>query len=268
MKKKINKKKVVTTFLATAVLFGGVYNTVNYAKLHNDYIATEKEAVEAYKHIEDLNSKVKDLEKKYESVTADNTVLEEKVDSLGKEKETLLSNEEKLRNENEELKGFIEEVTHLPKWNPDNVTSPSHTSEIGLSLALKGTGLEGLESSFIEAEKAYGINALFLTSLIAQESAWGESNRAKTQNNLSGYAVYSDSSAGKTFSSKHESIMKTASLIRNNYVDSDGRYGIHDINEKYSADPEWAENIQSIANKLVKEVNINNYIEDGGVVGL
>jgi beta-N-acetylglucosaminidase len=265
MIKRINKTKVIGAILAPMVLLGGVYNVHSYNQLHSEYKETKSEVVEAYKHVETLDGQIKELEEKYKTVTTDNTELEEKVNKLGKEKEELISAEEELRNENEELKGFIEEVTHLPKWNPDNVTSPSHTSEIGLSLALKGTGLEGLESSFIEAEKAYGINALFLTSLIAQESGWGESNRAKTQNNLSGYAVYSDSAEGKTFSSKHESIMATASLLRKNYVDSDGRHSIHAINKKYSADPKWASHITTIANKLVKEVNVNNYVDVTGL---
>jgi beta-N-acetylglucosaminidase len=257
----MNKKKLTTILVAIMVITGSIFNLISYSQLHNNYKKAESEAVEAYKQIKTLNGKIEDLETNYNSVTANNLILEEQVEKLGKEKDGLTSSHEQLAKENEELRDFIEKVTHLPKWNPNNVTTTSHVSEIGLSLALKGTGLEGLEASFIEAEKEYGINALFLTSLIAQESAWGESNRAKTQNNLSGFAVYSDSAPGKTFSSKHESIMATASLLRNNYVDSDGRHGVHAINEKYSADPNWAESITAIANKLVKEVNVNNYIE-------
>lgn len=126
---------------------------------------------------------------------------------------------------------------------------------------MKGTGLEGLGSWYLKAEQVYGVNAIFLVALTAQESTWGTSNRAVTQNNLSGYAVYSDSAEGATFDSKGESIMDTAKLIGEKYINPDGEYyngtSVASVNIRYCPGDRghWSSSITKIAYDLVNKIN-------------
>lgn len=113
----------------------------------------------------------------------------------------------------------------------------------------------------MKAEQTYGVNAIFLMALTAQESAWGTSYRARTQNNLSGYAVYSSDAEGVTFGSKGESIMATAKLIAEDYINSSGIYykgaSVASVNIRYCPNDggHWSSNIIQIAYDLVSKIN-------------
>ena len=91
---------------------------------------------------------------------------------------------------------------------------------------------------------------------MATESAWGESNRAVNDNNMTGYAVYNDHSRGVVFNSKEECILRTAQLLKEDYIPKDSKHStganIWSINKVYSADTNWANTISSIANDLAK----------------
>ena len=105
-----------------------------------------------------------------------------------------------------------------------NLKSKSGVDAVTLNKVLKGTGLSGLGDAYVQAEKTYGVNAIFLISLTAEESGWGRSRRALEDNNLSGFEVYNDSAQGARFNSKHDSIMITGKLLGNSYLKSDGKY--------------------------------------------
>jgi beta-N-acetylglucosaminidase len=252
MKKKLNTNKLAIAVLTTMVIGTSSTSYYMYDKLTHKIEVSQDKLETANMKINEYNLQVKEMQETI--LNTDNT----NKDLLNKIKE-LESTNETLKGENKQLKELTDKILNLPQWDAQNVTSASNVSEVGLGIALKDTGLEGLESAFIKAEATYGINAIFLTSLVAQESGWGNSSRAKRQNNLSGYAVYSDSSAGKTFSSKTESILVTAELLRENYV-NEGLYSISSINNKYSADEDWDKGIHSIASDLVVKANVNNYI--------
>lgn len=127
--------------------------------------------------------------------------------------------------------------------------------------ALRDTGLEKLADYYVEAEKIFGVNAIFLASLTAQESAWGTSNRAINQNNLSGFEVYHADAKGRYFQNKRESIMKTAELLSKNYLNENGVYykgkDIFNVNSTYCPNDDyyWSSSINKIAYGLVKKVN-------------
>lgn len=180
--------------------------------------------------------------------------LEESEAQAQEEKQNILKEYEKL---NEKYQEEIKPVS----FNSNNLLSPSGANTRKLAIGLKGTGLEGLESSYIEAEKEYGVNAIFLCALTAEESAWGTSNRARNQNNMSGFEVYNDDAVGATFSSKHESIMTTARLLKNHYLTPNGSYfngySIYDVNKNYCPvnGTSWSDNISAIANQLVRKIN-------------
>lgn len=174
----------------------------------------------------------------------------------------LLKEERKvLYNKIEELKKNNNYPNNKISFNQCNLKSNSGVDAKRLNKVLEDTGLAGLGSTYVDAEKTYGINAIFLTALTAQESGWGNSNRARTQNNLSGYAVYSDDSDGKTFSSKSDSIYATAKLLSNDYLNSKGKYykgvDIFSVNTTYCPVDgyDWSNKITSIANNLVREIN-------------
>lgn len=250
----MNKSKVavisLSTMLAGTILGSGVM-------FHNNANT-----------IKDSNIKINKAEKKIETLKKDiETVKNEKEDMFNKKTEAeetvkrTKESHEYLFNKNKELQEKLNKIESIPQWNPDNVIEKSNVSELGLKLSLKDTGLKGLESSFIKAEQEYGINALFLTAITAQESSWGNSDRAKRDNNLSGYAVYNDASEGRSFESKEEAIMATAKLLKEHYV-SEGRYDIYSINDKYTPvnGHHWSNSINSIAQKLQEKANINNYL--------
>ena len=92
------------------------------------------------------------------------------------------------------------------------------------------------------------------------------SDRAKNDNNLSGYAVYNNSAKGAKFDTKHDSIMATAKLLRDYYLTPDGEcfngYSVVDVNKKYcflqdgeTIDFNWATQVTSIAKDLVYKAN-------------
>ena len=143
----------------------------------------------------------------------------------------------------------------------NNLLEKSNATVNDMTVALFGTGLEEVAYAYVKAEKEWGVNAIFLASLTAEESGWGRSNRAINQNNLSGYAVYSAGASGRSFSSKEESIMETAKLICQQYLKPTGAYyngiSIYDVNIKYCPNDggTWSKNISSIAYSLVSKIN-------------
>ena len=127
--------------------------------------------------------------------------------------------------------------------------------------ALNGTELYDLSQAFVDAETQYGVNSYFIAAICAQESAWGTSYRAKYQNNLTGHAVYHRGAGGTYFSSKYESVMETAKMLKENYLSPDGIYynGLStvDVNKKYcflqdeaTIDYNWSSSVNSIAHSL------------------
>lgn len=149
--------------------------------------------------------------------------------------------------------------------NDIRVLSNLKTSE--LKELLKGTDMEILAPAFIDAEKVYGVNALALVGLVANESSWNTSRRAIEQYNLTGYAVYSDKSNGKDFDSPYSCIMETARLLKQDYLSEEGQwhkgYSLYSINIMYSSDEDWYKTIGTIADNLLDKYkeNINKEME-------
>lgn len=142
-------------------------------------------------------------------------------------------------------------------YDPNDLTKPSNVTYNQLYNVLRNTALEGLTYSFIEAEKRHNVNALFLVGLAATESTWGTSRRVIEQNNLTGHGVYLETSRGSNFSSKEQSILKTARMLSEEYLNEKGECyngkSIWAVNRKYSLHPnktvntEWSNIINEIA---------------------
>lgn len=140
-----------------------------------------------------------------------------------------------------------------------NVSSSTGLTASQMDEGLSGTGLSGLGKYFISAEKEYGVSALALAGIAANESGWGNSNFAKTRYNYFGYQAYdSNPDAAKRFDSPKHSIDAAAYLLANSYLVPSGSYyngvTLQAINIKYASDGEWAEkamqNMGTILNKI------------------
>lgn len=163
------------------------------------------------------------------------------------------------------MQEFYNYDTAKVTFNPDDVTLPSNATVYHMQKALYNTELYDLSEAYVVCEREYGINAIALASLTIEETEWGTSQRAVRDNNMSGYAVYSDASKGVIFSSRSLSLIKTAELLRNDYLTEGAKYynglSIADVNTKYcygddgEPDYDWSKSITSIGNDLVNKIN-------------
>ena len=198
-----------------------------------------------------LQGDIKVLKKELQIMENSKTSVEKELSQLQKDYNKLQSDYKETYQAYTEARNII--LKDLV-YDPNDITKPSGADIVHLTKALKGTQLEGLAPTFFKAEEEYGINAIMLASLVATESAWGESDRAVNDNNMTGYAVYNDYSNGAIFKSKDECILRTARLLKEDYIPKDSKYNtganIGNINKLYSADKNWANTITQIAGTL------------------
>lgn len=222
-------------------------------------LATCEGIKDVRENIENLNTQIECLNKEIDTKDKEIKELKNNLDDKDINIEYLEEERRMLYNQIEDLKKEIS--SSKVNFNSSNLKQKSGVDAKRLNEVLEGTALYGLGDAYVQAEKQYGVNALFLTALTAQESGWGSSNRARTQNNLSGYAVYSKSSEGRSFDSKTSSILATAKLLSKDYLNTNGKYykgtDIHSVNETYCPNDDylWANNITSIAKELMIEIN-------------
>lgn len=115
-----------------------------------------------------------------------------------------------------------------------DLRKPSGATEADLKRVSKA-GLVGLEDTFLQAEKKYGVNAIFLMSIASLESAHG--TQMFRPNNMFGYG-------GKSYPSKEACIMDVAQGLSSNYLRPGASlYGgsptLKGVNTRYAANPEW-----------------------------
>ena len=137
-----------------------------------------------------------------------------------------------------------------------NLTEPTNYSADELNrvysmMNIRNSRLAGKGAIFKEAEKRYGVNALYLIAHSALESAWGRSQIANDKNNFFGIAAYDTSpyDSAKKFDDVDKGILGAAKWIRENYIDR-GRDHLGNkatgMNVRYASDPYWGEKIASI----------------------
>lgn len=203
------------------------------------------------------SKELENLRQENDSLKGTNQKLNEDMDKLKEENKNVNS---KYENTKKEIDGMLKKVS----FNSDDVTQPSNVTEYHMKKALKGTALYKEASSFVDAEKKYGVNALFLAGIVANESSWGKSDRANYQNNLSGYAVFSRGAEGRTFDSWRESILETAKLLSEDYLNPKGKYyrgkSVSEVNTLYcqadgQPDYRWSGIVGSIANDFRNKIN-------------
>lgn len=209
-------------------------------------VVTISVAVPIYKNI-NLSNQLEVIESENKKLESSNNKIEQE-NSILSEHNIILKN-------HIETTGFKNEVT----YNYNDITKVSNVTKEQLRYALSESKLFNYIDEFVEVEIKYGVNALFMIGLVANESAWLTSNRTLNQNNVTGYAVYSDSAKGKDFASIEESILKTGELLYNDYIKPESKHynglSVEDINTMYSADEDWDKIIDSIANNLKDKIN-------------
>lgn len=117
-------------------------------------------------------------------------------------------------------------------------------------------GLVDYADAFVDAERAYEVNAFALVAIPGLESGWNRSNRAKDgNNNIVGMNVPTNASRGSVYDSKHQCILDLARQIRKYYLTPGAEYykgpGTKAINSNYSAAPDWYKQVDKIGDELV-----------------
>lgn len=143
-------------------------------------------------------------------------------------------------------------------FDPMNLLIKSNLTENLAKEILKGTALESCAPYFIECEQKYGVNAISIMAISVQESGWGTSRRAREDNNLTGYGVYSDSAKGINAQTKEENLIMTAKLLKERYLTKTGSYfrgtSLMSINENYCTSSDWALSVTKHAYTLMDQI--------------
>ncbi len=107
-------------------------------------------------------------------------------------------------------------------FNSCDITEISHITASQMKKLLSGTELEQFADVYVEIEKRYGINAIAFCALSALESRWGTSERARYDNNYTGFGVYSDDAPGINADSGEENLKMTAAHLAEKYIHKGG----------------------------------------------
>lgn len=169
--------------------------------------------------------------------------------------------EKEVKNIDQKISTYKERVKKEKEerfFDPNNVSSVSNITVDDAKKMLDGTALYQEAESFVKAERLYNVNAVFLMGIAAHESAWGTSRRAREDNNLTGYGVYSDSSKGINKQTKEEGLLATAETLHERYLTKGGSYyegtSITDVNKHYCVGDEWASAVANYAYQLMKKI--------------
>lgn len=159
-----------------------------------------------------------------------------------------------VKEQRKELKSLKKRKKKVDKYvnivfDSKDVFLPSNVDKKSLKYALAGTELEDLTNAFIKAEKEYGVNAIVLVGIAAHESAWGSSRRARIDNNLTGFGVYSSSSKGINARTKTANILNTARCLATRYAEPGQSYfhgtSLLGVNKSYAASRTWASRVEN-----------------------
>lgn len=115
----------------------------------------------------------------------------------------------------------------------------------------EGGVLEGKGAKFIELQKRYGVNAMFLAAVTLVESGGGKSNAAKTKYNVAGIMTRQGNKyVIKKFNNVDECIESLARNISKNYI-GQNIVTIENINKKYAEDKNWGNSVVYHINKML-----------------
>ena len=193
--------------------------------------------------------------KNYRNILSDRDL---KIKELEIQKQRELELEqERLRQEELERQRLAEiEANRVVTYNPYNLLEPSNITREEAYIMLEGTALQTLSNAYVYMEELYGVNAIYLMSLSAEESGWGRSQLAITHNNIGGIK---SRNGWMYFSDWGECLDYKARLLKNQYLSENGDYfngySIWNVNIKYCEQNTWADDINSIAYGLLNKIN-------------
>lgn len=124
-----------------------------------------------------------------------------------------------------------------------------------------GSKMKNTGNQFVSNQNTYGVNALLMAGIAANESAWGNSNICQTKNNLFGLNAVDSSpeASADVYASVNECIRQfsNAWMSRQYLNPSNWKYKgaflgnkASGINVSYASDPYWGEKAAAIAWKL------------------
>ena len=138
------------------------------------------------------------------------------------------------------------EPTTEKKYYQIGVLSTCSLTESQLYNGLK-RNLKQHAWAFLEAERQYNVNAVFLSAVAALESGWGTSSVARNRNNFFGWK---GQGGYRYFDTPAEGIIYVAKHLRNNYLTPGGGcfhgYNIEDIAICYCPGGGWASQVKSL----------------------
>lgn len=204
------------------------------------------------------------INKKEEVLVSNYLKADEDLKELETEYLSLKEQDDNLKELEDDLQKKMSRKSGELTYDPNNLLATSNLSVDDMYNVLRGTALYELAPVYIEAENTYGVNALFILGLSAEESAWGTSKRAVEDNNLTGYGVYNDSSVGINSNTKRDSLLMTAKQLKNNYLSVGGSYfngySINSVNTRYcigydgKSDYNWSNKINKIATDSLNKI--------------
>ena len=134
-------------------------------------------------------------------------------------------------------------------FDVNDLSLPSNLNAQQLEAGLLGN-LKPMAWAFVQAEKIYGVNAVFLASLAGLESGWGK-HCYVGENNLFGFGR-------KDFASYGECIFFVAQKLRQNYLNGDGCYyngeSIWGVNVCYNGQDVWVQRVAGVMNDIARRV--------------
>ena len=163
---------------------------------------------------------------------------------------------ERQKQEELERQRIAEEKKKVITYNPHNLLEPSNITREQAYQMLEGKALQTLSNAYVYMEELYGVNAIYLMALSAEESAWGRSELAITRNNIGG--IKASDGSWRYFDSWGDCLDYKTRLLKNQYLSENGSYynglSIWDVNEMYCEQKTWSDNINNIANDLITKI--------------
>ncbi|MEA4852942.1 MAG: glucosaminidase domain-containing protein [Christensenella sp.] len=174
---------------------------------------------------------------------------------------------------NDEWNAIVEEdgTIHYVLETDVALTAPAYVYQSGtdltnltaypeeqLEILLQNTGLAGLGGAFVNAERNYGVNALFLISITKLESGNGNSSLAKNSNNLGG--LKSGGNGYLSFDSKEQCVDYMARLLSENYLNENGKYysgkTVKGVSKIYCEQSSyWASSVEKMMEQAYNKIN-------------
>lgn len=229
---------------ATAITLGGAVSELsNGLREQNKMLEKTQDAMnEMTQSVDNIKQKVDKVEKDINGLSIEQSKLRESVQQNEQEiRKTISSRSSGIRssysNDLKEKSGLS--VEQLEK---------------GLSESMKPYA-----KYFIQAEQDYGVNAILLAAISAEESAHMKSNMAKTKNNVFGFGKMK-------FTSIATCIDYVANFLNDEYLTPSGKHyngtSLRSVNKRYcldasgNTDYQWSQNVATIAKAIHKKATM------------